>query len=139
MGWWRRLTRAVTTPVVLEFPSDARTLPVAPPRDGRPESRRRVRRRRRAKILAVATLIVAGLVAVLVGEGGLVDLQHQRQEVRIERARLQAQAERVAALEAEVARLRDEPAARERLARERLGRVRPEEIDFLLPRTAGAP
>ena len=73
--------------------------------------------------------------------GGYMDLRRMRAEVDQLQQEIAARNAAVAGLEHEVERLGRDPLARERIAREQLGLVRPGEIDFLLPREGaeGAP
>jgi cell division protein FtsB len=132
--WQRWLRREARSRAEREV-SDAR--PVAEPARRRsldPEIGRRVKLRRRALVLGLSGVCLAGSVAAFIGEGGYLDVRRLRHEI----AGLQADIERreaaVARLEEEVLRLEKDAMARERIAREQLGLVRPGEIDFLLPR-----
>ena len=90
--------------------------------------------RRRTLIAALSAVCLAGTVAAVIGEGGYVDSQRLEAEIRaLERlvAERQAAVER---LEQECRHLESDPLARERVAREQLGLVRPGEVDLLLPR-----
>ena len=99
-----------------------------------PELSRRIKLRRRALVLGLAGICLAGSVAAFIGEGGYVDMLRLRGEISSLQAEIERREATVARLEAEVRRLEADPVARERVAREDLGLVRPGEIDFLLPR-----
>ena len=99
-----------------------------------PGARRRIKLRRRALLLGLCGVCLAGSVVAVVGEGGHLDRRRLQEEI----ARLDAD---IARREAELVRLEEQvqalvvdPLARERVAREQLGLVRPGEIDFLLPK-----
>ena len=69
----------------------------------------------------------------LFGKGGMLDLLRLHRELRTARAELAGQERRVERLSADVEALRSDPAARERVAREKLGLARRGEVVFLLP------
>ena len=99
-----------------------------------PEVSRRIKLRRRALVLGLAGICLAGSVAAFIGEGGYVDMLRLRREISVLTADIERREAAVARLEDEVRRLEIDPVARERVAREDLGLVRAGEIDFLLPR-----
>jgi cell division protein FtsB len=99
-----------------------------------PEVSRRVKLRRRALVLGLSGVCLAGSVAAFIGEGGYLDVLRLRREISGLQADIEQREAAVARLEEEVLRLEEDPMARERVAREQLGLVRPGEIDFLLPR-----
>jgi cell division protein FtsB len=103
-----------------------------------PELSRRIKLRRRALVLGLAGICLAGSVAAFIGEGGYVDMLRLRREISLLEADIERREAAVARLENEVRRLESDPVARERIAREALGLVRPGEIDFLLPREHAA-
>ena len=99
-----------------------------------PAVTRRLKLRRRALVLGLVGVCVAGSVAAFVGQGGCLDMLRLRGEIEGLRAEIEARQELIEGLEADVRGLEREPFARERIAREQLGLVRPGEIDFLLPK-----
>ena len=99
-----------------------------------PAAKRRLKLRRRALALGLVGVCVAGSVAAFVGRGGYLDMLRLRGEIGGLRAEIEPRQDVVERLQQEVRGLEQEPAARERIAREQLGLVRPGEIDFLLPR-----
>ncbi len=99
-----------------------------------PAAKRRLKLRRRALVLGLVGVCVAGSVAAFVGQGGYLDMLRLRGEIEGLRAEIGRRREVVERLQQQVRELEQEPAERERIAREQLGLVRPGEIDFLLPR-----
>jgi cell division protein FtsB len=98
-----------------------------------PDRDRRAKLQRRAAAFFVVTMFVAGIVAALIGKRGWFDLvENRREAAKLAESLALLQAE-VASLERVVASLESDPAARERVARERLDLVKPGEIVFLLP------
>jgi cell division protein FtsB len=140
VDWLRLRKRAVEATFVNEYPTDARR-PVddfggAEP-DTDTEPGRRLRRR--IAVFALYAFFIGGGVAALFGESGVVALLRLQGELRSARAELTEQRQVVETLRQEVARLRDDPMARERVAREQLGLARPGEMHFLLPSTEQRP
>ena len=118
--------------------SDARRVVV--PIRGRvadPELLRRSRLRSGAAIFFLGALFVAGAAAAIVGERGWFALLRKQEEAADLRAELVEVRANVDALERSVERLESDPAALERVARERLDMAKPGEIVFLLPPAAG--
>ena len=120
------------------FPAEVRShaRPVDDPRARRepdPEAELRVRLRRRAARLLFYAVFIAGAIAALVGERGLFDLVRLRGERARAHEALEQQRAAVEAQRLAVERLKTDPMARERIAREQLGLARPGEIVFLLP------
>ena len=115
------------------FPSDASPRSTGGRRLPDPERLRRQRWARGTGLLFLAVLFGSGVVAMVFGRSGLVELRRSRREL----TRLEAEvAGRRAALEGlrlQAAALERDPGAVERIAREQLGLVRPGEITFLLP------
>jgi cell division protein FtsB len=98
-----------------------------------PEIERRQTRRQRRILVALAVVFLGGTAAALFGNRGELDVQ--RQLVRF-REMQEANAEhlaRVQALRREVERLKKDPFAVERIAREDLGYVARGELTLLLP------
>jgi cell division protein FtsB len=138
MRWLRFRPRLVIEPAVPIFDTDARRHdsprakePTADVESGDTAPRPR---RRRLRILIWNAIFIGGTVFALFGQGGYLDLR--RKEAELDEARHRV-AERRAAVEAEreaVERLRVDPVAKERIAREQLGLAPPGEVQFLLPR-----
>jgi cell division protein FtsB len=132
---WLRLLRRSGGPSLERDENDAR--PVAEhvrQRQTDPALLRRRKLRRRTLVATLSAVCLAGTVVAVIGEGGFVD--GRRIEAEIE-SLVRLVAEREAAverLEAEIRRLEADPLARERLAREQLGFLRPGEVGVLLPR-----
>jgi len=82
---------------------------------------------------AFLVLLAGGVALAVFGEGGWLDSRASRQELAARQAELEEQYARVMALRREVERLKTDPAAIERIAREQLGFIRPGEIVFLVP------
>jgi cell division protein FtsB len=98
-----------------------------------PEIERRQIRRQRRIIVALALVFLGGTAAALFGNRGELDVQRQRARLR---EMQEANAEHLArflALRHEVERLKTDPFAVERIAREDLGYVAKKEITLLLP------
>jgi cell division protein FtsB len=94
--------------------------------------------RRKAAMLASIIALVALIVGALFGDRGLLHLMDQRHRAEVlagEVADLQAENAR---LGAEIAALRSDPRAIERLAREELGMVRADETVFLVRESSGS-
>ncbi len=118
----------------LSYLSDARRaedLPSAP--DLAKEASRRARLKQGTSVAGLVALFVFGVVISIFGARGYRDLRQSRRELEDLTARLEAQQEKVSALRREVQRLKDDPSALERIAREELGYARPGEVTFLLP------
>ena len=134
MDWLRLRGRQARNHTEREF-SDARPVSERARRqDLDPAVQRRLKLRRRAMVLGLVGVCVAGSVAAFVGQGGYLDMLRLRGEIEGLRAEIDRRRDVVERLQQEVWGLEQEPAARERIAREQLGLVLPGEIDFLLPR-----
>jgi cell division protein FtsB len=123
------------------WPSDARPAQRSPGSSAAPsanapspEVERRRRLRRGAIYLFLALVFVGSSLAAVWGEAGLLDLRKARREIVTLEQEVARRHARVAALERHVERLRTDPQAIERIAREDLGLAKPGEITFLLPR-----
>jgi len=143
MKWLRHGSGAWRGPTVAAPPerpgSDARPVEGHPKQLERdPEAERRARRRRRTASLVVGTIIVAGSLAAVFGEGGSLDLLRLRRERGEASAEAAAVRSRVVELREQVRALEEDPMARERIAREQLGFARPGEITFVLPDDEGS-
>ena len=90
-------------------------------------------RKRRGAILALVLVFMGGTAAALFGDRGYLDVKRQDVRLRDLREGIDAHQQRVDALKRQVDRLRTDPAAVERIAREDLGYVAPGEITLLLP------
>ncbi len=130
----RRLRLPEQVLTAREVDTDAR------PRDGRhrrvepdPDEDRREQLRRRSVVFVLGGVFLVGCLGALFADGGLLDLVRARRTLAELQRRSIEETARVQRLEDEVARLRDEPTALERIAREELGLARPGEIVFLLP------
>jgi cell division protein FtsB len=102
-----------------------------------PELERRKIRRQRGAVLALVLVFVGGTAAALFGDRGYLDVRRQRQRYRELRDAHAAHLQRVEALWHEVDRMRTDPSAVERIAREDLGYVAKNEITLLLPDDPG--
>jgi cell division protein FtsB len=132
--WLRFRRREGRDPADREF-TDARVVDRAGRRrELDPEERRRLTLRRRALVLGLSAVCLSGTLAAVVGKGGYLDMLRLRSEIASLEADIQGREAAVRQLEREVRHLEGDPMARERLAREQLGLIRPGEIDFLLPR-----
>jgi len=89
---------------------------------------------RRLRIVIWNAIFIGGAVAALFGQGGYLDLRRHQAEREEALARLEEQRAAVEAEREAIARLRVDPLAKERIAREELGLAPPGEIQFLLPR-----
>jgi cell division protein FtsB len=98
------------------------------PGDPSPEVARRRRRRRNAYVAALAVVFVTGVLTAIFGERGWIDVRAQRADLAALERDFDAQQRRVASLRAEVDRLKRDPRAIERIAREKLGYAKPGEI-----------
>jgi cell division protein FtsB len=101
-----------------------------------PEARRRIKLRRRAMLLGLCGICLAGSVVAVVGNGGHLDRCRLRDEIARLDADIARREAKLARLEEQVQALGVDPLARERVAREQLGLVWPGEVDFLLPKQA---
>lgn len=117
------------------MPSDAAPVdPLEPPEDASPEMVRRYRIRRWIFRVAMGAIFLSVLGWAIYGERGWVDLQRRQEELERLRAEVAVQATTVEGLRRQVADLRSDPKAVERIAREELGYALPGEISLLLPR-----
>ncbi len=95
------------------------------------EADRATRRRRRARVGLLAAVFVAGCLAAVVGDRGYLDGRRARRELAEMERRVAEQEAVVSGLRLQVERLRRDPLVVERIAREQLGLVRPEEVVVL--------
>jgi len=138
MRWLRNRSREVVEPTIPVAHTDARRFD-GPTRRGDPDpDRRRAERlRRRVRILAFNVVFVAGILAAFVGRGGYFDLVRHRGQRQQAQQQVAEQQARNDALQRTIELLEQDPAAKERIAREELGMANPGEIQFLLPRNGG--
>jgi len=101
---------------------------VAGPRDERTD----VGLRKKAAGLASAIALIALVVGSLFGDRGILHLMTQRQRAEALARELDSLRDENARLAAEIAALRTDPDAIERIAREELGLARPGETVFLI-------
>jgi cell division protein FtsB len=101
-----------------------------------PAVRRRVKRRRRTLVLGLCSVCLAGTLVAVIGKDGYLDMVRLRGEISGLSADIERRRAEIERLQQEVRRLEQDPLARERVAREQLGLVRPGEVDFLLPKDA---
>jgi cell division protein FtsB len=116
----------------------------APPEITTPTDRRPVQKpaaRREPKQVSVWSFLAASLVLsmllfgfFLLGDRGLWDLRRQRERLANLLGEVSSLAAENARLEEEVARLRNDPAASEKIAREELNFVRPGDVVLVLPK-----
>jgi cell division protein FtsB len=98
-----------------------------------PEIERRQLRRQRRIVFTMVIVFLGGTAAALFGNRGELDVQRQRvRYLEMQEANAEHLA-RVQALRREVERLKTDPSAVERIAREDLGYVAKGEITLLLP------
>jgi cell division protein FtsB len=117
------------------FPSDASPTPDVP-RAGRtvdPELERKRRRRHRGTIALLSLVFLGGVAAALFGDRGYLDVARQRTKRLEMKQEFDAHLKRIQALKRDVDRLKSDPFAVERIAREQLGYVARDEVTLLLP------
>ena len=148
MGRLLRFRRRDRGPWPRGTPSDARTDPLLPsdarpadePAPGKAPDPDRERRRRFVRGLlgfTLGTIFVASSVEALVGNRGYFALRRARQELAELKAAVDKKQAEVTELRKTVDRLKTDPRAVERIAREKLGFVKPGEITYLLPSEEG--
>jgi cell division protein FtsB len=116
------------------FPSDARPADEPPPgKAPDPERERRRRFRRGVVTLFLGTVFIASSGAALVGSRGYLGVRRARQELAELQGKVDAKQAEVMDIKKQVDRLKSDPQALERIARERLGFVKAGEVTFLLP------
>ena len=98
-----------------------------------PEIERRNIRRQRRIVLTMVIVFLGGTAAALFGNRGELDVERQRIRLREMQEANAEHLQRVQALRREVERLKTDPFAVERIAREDLGYVAKGEITLLLP------
>ncbi len=96
-----------------------------------PDLERRRRRRRRVRNLLLGAVFVGGCIAALVGERGYLDSRRAQRELEDIARQVAEQERKVAELRNQAVRLRTDPSALERVAREHLGLARPGEVVVL--------
>ena len=117
------------------FPSDACTSEEVARAAGTPdpEIERRQMRRQRRIVLAMVIVFLGGTAAALFGNRGELDVERQRIRLREMQEANAEHLARVQALRRDVERLKTDPFAVERIAREDLGYVAKNELTLLLP------
>lgn len=90
------------------------------------------RTRMRAWVLGTAIALIALAVGAVFGDRGILNMLGEREKVGALRSELDALRAENARLSGEIADLRSNPRAIERLAREELGLARPDETVFLI-------
>jgi len=135
MSWLRKRSREVVEQTIPVAHTDARRFD-GPTRRGDPDPDRlrSERLRRRVRILAFNVVFIAGILAAFVGRGGYFDLVRHRSQRQAALQQVTEQQTRNDALQRTIELLKQDPAAKERIAREELGMANPGEIQFLLPR-----
>ncbi len=98
-----------------------------------PEIERARVRKQRSLIVALVFVFMGGTAAALFGDRGYLDLQRQRLQFREMSDAHAEHLKRLEALRREVDRLKNDPSAVERIAREDLGYVAKNELTLLLP------
>ena len=114
------------------FASDASATPGG---RGTPEGEheRKLKRRRHGALAAFGAIFVAGTLAAVFAERGILDVRRARKQLAEQTAEVEAHQARVTALKREVEQLQGDPAAIERIAREDLGYAAEGELVLLLP------
>ena len=136
--WSRKRVTVVLPQPTDEIQGDARSadaMPITGLPD--PEIERRERLRHRVMVFVISVFFVGGLLALLIGERGYVDVRRSRAELRMLQHDVDEQLDVVRNLRDEVRALQEDPTALERIAREELGFGRKGEVQFLLPRESG--
>jgi cell division protein FtsB len=95
--------------------------------------------RKKAAGLASAIALIALLVGSLFGDRGILHLMAQRERASILAREIETLRDENARLAGDIAALRTDPAAIERIAREELGLARPGETVFLIREQPPAP
>jgi cell division protein FtsB len=115
------------------FASDARPAD-GMPRPGKPDPDAERRRRwRRSAALVLLGLVIAGAsAATIFGDRGYLAVRRSHEDLAKLAGKVEEAQERVRGLKADVDRLRNDPSAIERIAREQLGYAQPGEITFLI-------
>jgi cell division protein FtsB len=135
MRWLRRRRRPVQATVLTDYPTDARPSGSMPARaEPDPRAERRSKLRRGVLVASLYVVFSGGVVAALFGNGGLLDLVRLHGEMRSLQVQLVEQQARVEELRHKVGALESDPMAKERIAREELGMLKPGEKVFLLPK-----
>ena len=96
-------------------------------------------RRKPARALLLGAAGFFLLLVLAAGWKGYLDLQSARQRESMLAERIAATEIRVEDLRRKIARLRDDPVALERMAREQLGLVKPGEVVIVYPEAAPTP
>jgi len=94
---------------------------------------RKLKRRRTIVAALVAAVFTAGLLLALFGDRGYFDVRRQRALLKAQTAAVEAHQEYVQGLKRSVDRLKEDPRAIERIAREDLGYAEKNEIVLVVP------
>ena len=94
---------------------------------------RKLKRRRTSVAALVAAVFTAGLLLALFGDRGYFDVRRQRALLKAQTAAVEAHQEYVQGLKRSVDRLKEDPRAIERIAREDLGYAEKNEIVLVVP------
>ena len=98
-----------------------------------PELERKKLRKQQGIVAGLVFIFLGGTAAAFFGDHGYLDVRRQRHRFNELKAIHAARVARVDALRHEIDRLKDDPSAIERIAREDLGYVAKDEITLLLP------
>ncbi len=98
-----------------------------------PELERKQVRKKRGAVAALVIVFLGGTAAAFFGDHGYLDVRRQRHRFNELKAIHAARLARVDALRHQIDRLKDDPSAIERIAREDLGYVAKNELTLLLP------
>ena len=115
------------------FASDASAAPIGTRAATDEDLLRKLKRRRRASVAALGAVCLAGSLAAVFGERGLLDNRRQRAELAKQILEVEAHQKVVQGIKRDVERLQTDPRAIERIAREDLGYAENGEILVLLP------
>jgi cell division protein FtsB len=120
-------------PASFQSDASASTEGVRPGASPDPELERKKLRKQRGAVAALVLVFLGGTAAVFFGDHGYLDVRRQRHRYNELKAVHEARLQRVEALRREIDRLKDDPSAIERIAREDLGYVAKNELTLLLP------
>ena len=117
------------------YPSDASPSSGVPRPGAAPDPvvERKNARKRGGAIFMFSVVFAGGVAAALFGDRGYLDVQRQQAQLQLLLDSTEAHKQRVNALNREIERLKVDPSAVERIARENLGYVASGEITLLLP------
>jgi cell division protein FtsB len=115
------------------FASDASAAAIGARAATDEELLRKLKRRRTSVAALVAAVFTAGLLLALFGDRGYFDVRRQRALLKAQTAAVAAHQEYVQGLKRSVDRLKEDPRAIERIAREDLGYAEKNEIVLVVP------